>query len=111
MSLQECVIPVVTVTRGDTAVAPVQVDAIRWTGQRCRVDYLPAEADIVAEIRLRPADTSSTVGGPKSPTEPGEIKVLVDEEQAPGGAVAWVVLLDQSGGVLAQAQTTVGGAE
>ena len=91
-------IPVVTVTRGDTAVAPVQVDAIRWTGQRCRVDYVPAEADIVAEIRLRPADASSTVGGPKSPTEPGEIKVLVDEEQAPGGAVAWVVLLDQSGG-------------
>ena len=111
LSLQECVIPVVTVTRGNTAVAPVQVDAIRWTGQRCRVDYVPAEADIVAEIRLRPADASSTVGGPKSPTEPGEIKVLVDEELAPGGAVAWVVLLDQGGGILAQAQTTVGGAE
>ncbi|MDN5585418.1 MAG: BREX-1 system phosphatase PglZ type B [Brevibacterium sp.] len=111
LSLQECVIPVVTVTRGDTAVAPVQVEAVRWTGQRCRLDYSPAEADIVAEIRLRPADASSVVGGPKSPAEPGEIKVLVDEELAPAGAVAWVVLLDPDGRVLAQGQTTVGGAE
>ncbi|MDJ0324195.1 BREX-1 system phosphatase PglZ type B [Cryobacterium sp. PH31-AA6] len=111
LSLQECVIPVVTVARGDKAVAPVQVEAVRWTGQRCRLDYSPAEADIVAEIRLRPADASSVVGGPKSPAEPGEIKVLVDEELAPAGAVAWVVLLDPNGGVLAQTQTKVGGAE
>ncbi|PPH14627.1 BREX-1 system phosphatase PglZ type B [Rathayibacter sp. AY1F8] len=111
LSLQECVIPVVTVTRGDTVVAPVQVEAIRWTGQRCRLDYSPADADIVAEIRLRPADASSVVGGPKSPAEPGEVKVLVDEEQAPSGTAAWVVLFDSDGGVRAQAQTTVGGAE
>ncbi|UQE73436.1 BREX-1 system phosphatase PglZ type B [Gordonia sp. PP30] len=111
LSLQECVIPVVTVTGGDTAGAPVQIEAVRWTGQRCRIDYGPAEADIVAEIRLSPADASSAVAGPKAPTEPAEVKVLVDEEQAPAGAAAWVVLLDSSGGVLAQAQTTVGGAE
>ncbi|WP_395155010.1 BREX-1 system phosphatase PglZ type B [Ilumatobacter sp.] len=111
LSLQECVIPVVTVTRGNTAVAPVQVEAVRWTGQRCRLDYSPAEADIVAEIRLRPADASSVVGGPKSPAEPGEVKVLVDEEQAPRGTVAWVVLLDPDDRVLAQTQTTVGGTE
>lgn len=111
LSLQECVIPVVTVTRGGTAVGPVQVEAVRWTGQRCRLDFSPAEAEIVAEIRLRPADASSVVGGPKSPTEQGEVKVLVDEELAPAGAVAWVVLLDPNGGVLDQAQTKVGGAE
>ena len=111
LSLQECVIPVVTVTRGDTAVAPVHVEAVRWTGQRCRLDYSPAETDLLAEIRLRPADASSVVGGPKSPAEPGEVKVLVDEEQAPRGTVAWVVLLDLNGGVLAQVQTTVGDAE
>lgn len=111
LSLQECVIPVVTVTRGDTAAAPVQIEAVRWTGQRCRIDYRPAEAEVVAEVRLRPADASSAVGGPKSPTEPGEVKVLVDEEVAPSGTVAWVVLLDPAGAVLAQTQTTVGGTE
>lgn len=111
LSLQECVIPVITVTQRDTLVAPVQIETVRWTGQRCRIDYDPAGADIVAEIRLSPADTSRVVGGPKSPAEPGEIKVLVDEELAPAGAVAWVVLLDPNGGVLAQTQTKVGGAE
>lgn len=111
LSLQECVIPVITVTRGHAAVAPLQVEAVRWTGQRCRLDYSPAEADIVAEIRLRPADASSVIGGPKPSTEPGEVKVLVDEERAPGGTAAWVVLLDPDGRVRAQVQTTVGGAE
>lgn len=111
LSLQECVIAVVTVTRGDTTVVPVQIETVRWTGQRCRIDYVPAEADIVAEIRLHPADSSSVVGGPKSPAEPGEVKVLVDEEQAAGGDVAWVVLLDPNGEVLVQTPTTVGGAE
>lgn len=111
MSLQECVIPVVTVTRDDIAVRPVQIVAVRWTGQRCRIDYGPAEADINAEIRLRPADSSSTVGGSKTPAEPGEARVLVDEEQAPAGVAAWVVLLDPNGGVVAQTKTTVGGTE
>lgn len=111
LSLQECVVPVVTVTRGGSATAPVQIEAVRWMGQRCRIDYGPAEADVAAEIRLRPSDASSAVGGPKLPTEPGEVKVLVDEEQAPAGVNAWVVLLDPGGGILAQAQTTVGGIE
>lgn len=111
LSLQECVIPVVTVTSGDTTATPVEIESVRWTGQRCRIDYGPAEADVVAEIRLRPADATSTVGGPKPPAEPGEVKVLVDEEQAPSGEAAWVVLLDPSGGLLAQIQTTVGGVE
>lgn len=111
LSLQECVIPVVTVTRGDALTAPVQIEAVRWTGQRCRIDYGPADAQIVAEVRLRPADASSVVGGPRSPAEPGEVKVLVDEEEAPAGGTAWVVLLDEKGEVLAQTQTSVGGTE
>lgn len=111
LSLQECVIPVLTVTRADTLIAPVQIEAVRWTGQRCRIDFGPAEADVNAEIRVRPVDASSTVGGPKAPTDPGEIKVLVDEDAAPSGTAAWVVLLDSDGSVVAQKQTTVGGTE
>lgn len=111
LSLEECVIPVVSVTRADATAAPIQIEAVRWTGQRCRIDFGPPETDVVAEIRLRPADASSLVGGPKSPAEPGEVKVLVDEERAPAGVVAWIVLLSPNGAVLTQTQTTVGGAE
>ncbi|UZD61110.1 BREX-1 system phosphatase PglZ type B [Brevibacterium sp. JSBI002] len=111
LSLQECVIPVIRVARGASTSETVQIEGVRWTGQRCRIDFGPAEAEVVAEIRLRPADASSAVGGPKPPTEPGEVKVLVDEEQAAAGETAWVVLLDGDEVVLAQTQTTVGGSE
>lgn len=110
LSHQECVIPVIEIATGAGDSGPTQIAGIRWTGQRCRIDFEPAEADVIAEVRLAPADASSTVGGPKSPSEPGEIKVLVDEEDAAEGTAAFVVLLSADGAVVAQSQTTVGGA-
>lgn len=109
LSHQECVTPVIeiAVSAGDSG--PAQIAGIRWTGQRCRIDFEPAEADVVAEVRLAPADAGSAVGGPKSPSEPGEIKVLVDEAEAAEGTTAHVVLLSADGAVVAQRQTKVGG--
>jgi len=111
LSPQECVIPVIEVSRSATPPAPAHIVGIRWTGQRCRVDFEPVEADVVAEIRRAPADASSTVGGPKSPSEPGEIKMLVDEDQASEGEAVYVVLIGADDAVVAQSQTTVGGTE
>jgi hypothetical protein len=111
LSPQECVIPVIEVSAREGATGPAQIEGIRWTGQRCRIDFEPAEADVVAEVRLSPGDPSSTLGGPKPPSEPGEIKVLVDEDQAADGTAAYVVLIGSDGAVIAQRQTTVGGAE
>lgn len=109
LSHQECVTPVIEITTGGGASGPAQIDDIRWMGQRCRIDFEPADADVIAEVRLAPADASSTVGGPKAPSEPGEIKVLVDEDQAAEGTPAYVVLLSADGVVVYQRQTTVGG--
>ena len=109
LSHQECVTPVIEITASAGDSGPAQIVGIRWTGQRCRIDFEPAEADVVAEVRLAPADGTSAVGGPKSPSEPGEIKVLVDEEEAAEGTAAYVVLLSAEGAVVAQRQTTVGG--
>lgn len=109
LSPQECVIPVIEISADAGASGPAQIEGIRWTSQRCRIDFEPAEADVVAEIRLAPADPSTSVGGPKSPSEPGEIKVLVDEEEAAEGTTAYVVLVAPDGAVVAQRQTTVGG--
>lgn len=110
LSHQECVTPIVEITAGVGDVGPAKIAGIRWTGQRCRIDFEPAEADVVAEVRLAPADSATSVGGPKSPSEPGEIKVLVDEEEAAEGKTAYVVLLSADGNVVAQRRTTVGGA-
>lgn len=110
LSHQECVTPVIEISASAGDSGPAQITGIRWTGQRCRIDFEPAEADVAAEVRLAPADASSTLGGPKPPSEPGEIKVLVDEEQAAEGTTAYIVLLAPDGAVVAQRQTTVGGA-
>lgn len=109
LSPQECVIPVISVSAGAAAAAPTRIAGIRWTGQRCRIDFEPAEADIIAEVRLAPADPATRVGGPKPPSEPGEVKILVDEDQAAAGTAVHIVLLTADGAVTAQQQTTVGG--
>lgn len=108
LSPQECVIPIIEIAAAESATRPAKIAGIRWTGQRCRVDFEPAEADVVAEVRRAPGDPSSTVGGPKAPSEAGEIKVLVDEENAIEGTAVYVVLLAADGTVVAQRQTTVG---
>ena len=109
LSPQECVIPVIEVLASAGASGPARIEGIRWTGQRCRIDFEPTEADVTAEVRLAPGDPATAVGGPKSPSEPGEIKVLVDEEEAAEGTTAHIVLLSEDGSVIAQRQTTVGG--
>ena len=109
LSPQECVIPVIEVSASAGGSGPAHIEGIRWTGQRCRIDFEPAEADVTAEVRLAPGDPATAVGGPKSPSEPGEIKVLVDEDEAAEGTTAHVVLLLEDGSVIAQRQTTVGG--
>ena len=109
LSLQECVIPVIEVSAGGGSSEPARITGLRWTGQRCRIDFDPVEADVVGEVRLAPADAATTIGGPRSASEPGEIKILVDEEKAAEGTSVFVVLLGADGVVLAQRQTTVGG--
>lgn len=109
LSLQECVIPVIEISAAAVTSGSTRIEGIRWTGQRCRVDFVPAEADVTAEVRLAPADPSTAVAGPKSPSEPGEMKLLVDEEDAAEGTTAYVVLLSADGAIIAQYQTTVGG--
>lgn len=113
LSLQECVIPVITVSDGAGSAVEehlaAQIHAVRWTGQRCRIDIVPPDAPVQGAIRLSPGDPGSTVGGPKAPNGDGEVKVLVSEEDAPEGTAAYVVLLGDEGNVVAQQQTTVGG--
>lgn len=108
LSHQECVTPIIQIAPSAGSIVPARIAGIRWTGQRCRIDFEPAEADVTAEVRLAPADAATNVGGPRSPSEPGEIKVLVDEELAADGTAAYVVLLAADGNVVAQRQTKVG---
>lgn len=112
LSPQECVIPVITVSAGrDVDALDVRIEDIRWTGQRCRIDFEPADAKIRAEIRSAAGDPATRIGDARAATEPGEVKILVSEDDASPGTGVFVVLLDDAGTVLAQQATTVGGDE
>jgi len=112
LSPQECVVPVVDIqspaSPAETGIA-AHIDEIRWTGQRCRIDVAPAGVAVLGTLRLRPADPSSNLAEPKTSTDDGEIKLLIDEDDAAEGTTAYVVLLDADGVVIAQHQTVVGG--
>ena len=106
LSPQECVIPVITVVR-TTTVQDAKIEGLRWTGQRCRIDVAPTNADVLVEIRKASGDPNSRVGQPKQPLD-GEAKILVSEEEAAEGLPVVVVLLNVAGTVIHQKSTTVG---
>jgi hypothetical protein len=112
LSLQECVIPVVTVTDGVESQVKRQIAAqiagVRWSKQRCRIDVIPTDAPVTVVLRTAPGDPASAVAGPKAVNEDGEAKLLVSEEDAPEGTQVHVVLL-AGDRVIAQQLTTVGG--
>lgn len=111
LSPQECITPVITVTRRLSASEKMMVAIIgqKWTGQRCRIDIAPASTQVTVELRTYPGDAASAVTDPKAPNAEGEVKVLVDEDRATAGTALHVVVLDDSGAVVAQNPTTVGG--
>lgn len=111
LSPQECVIPVVAVTRrlSPAEQALTGITGVRWTGQRCRIDVVPPRRDIVVELRTHPGDVASAVVDAKPPNDDGEVKFVVDEERAGPGAAVHAVVLDGTGTVVAQYPTQVGG--
>ena len=106
LSPQECITPVVTVTAGGASAVEVRVEALKWTGLRCRVDVAPPRSGLTVELRLAPADPSSAIAAAR-PVVDGEAKALV-EDDAHAGAEIHVVVLDEAGAVLAQRRTRVG---
>lgn len=110
LSPQECVIPVVTVTRPLSALEKslVHVTAVKWIGRRCRIDLAPPRSDVTVELRTYAGDPATAVAGPKTPHSDGEVKLVISEEDAAEGTDVHVVVLDAAGTVVAQHPTQVG---
>jgi hypothetical protein len=108
LSAQECVTPVITVSRRRQSQA-VDLDAVTWSGQRCRVTTTGSGPHFACDVRREPASSeSSVVGGPKMLDADGRASLLVTNEDLAGQQV-YVVLLDAKLKLVAQRSTTVGG--
>ena len=61
LSLQECVLPVLKVTR-PAAEATAELElTVRWVGLRCRLEVIGAPVGVVVDLRTRAADADTSV--------------------------------------------------
>lgn len=110
LSPQECVTPVLTVTRRAGGSGPCAM-ITKWRRMRCDIQVTNVPAGAAADIRAKAGDAASTLaGGPKSIAADGRVSLLV-EDDAKEGYAAFVVVLLPNGTVAAQQKTTVGGGE
>ena len=110
ISLQECLIPDLTVEPVEGAGGPkASIVEVQWLGLRCRVIVDPPDTTLQVDVRTKPnAVDSSIVSSVKTVGDDGKAGVVVENEELEGTAAA-VVLVDASGRLVAKHQTTVGG--
>ena len=109
LSVQECLIPMLTVQPAkDAAPVTARIKSVEWQRLRCRVTLESPMAGVTVDIRTKAnvPDTSLTTA-PKTTDASGQVSLIVpDDDQA--GAAAVIVLLDAIGNVLSKQATTIG---
>ena len=77
---------------------------------RCRATVDPEAAKIIADLRTKPNDETSSVATPKMVGADGHVSLLVENEDLEGTVVS-LVMIDPSGSVIGKQATTIGGDE
>ena len=109
LSLQECLIPVISVTGGAApeAIAP-QISEVSWVGFRCRVRIEPAQLEWSVDMRTEVNNADSSITSVRTVDAEGSTSLLVEDDDLEGEP-AMVVVLDADGNVLAKQAVMVGG--
>ena len=108
VSLQECLVPELTISSAAPVVAEVAISSVKWVGLRCRIHASASAAGLLADIREMIADkASSVVSNPKEIEADGQISLLVSDDRN-AGKKATIVLVDASDNVVAKLPTVIG---
>jgi len=109
LSLQECLVPELTIGSSGPAVPEVSISSLKWVGLRCRVQASAGATGLLADIRESIADKStSLIAKPKEIEPDGQASLLVSDDRK-SGAKATVVLVDVNENVVAKLETVIGG--
>jgi hypothetical protein len=109
LSLQECLVPVLSLEVEGAAAADVKVDirAVTWKGLRCLVEVETSTEGLQVDIRTKAALASTSLVASRKGLEGGKANLAVaDDDQE--GAAAVVVVLGPGGEVIAKMATTIG---
>jgi hypothetical protein len=109
VSLQECVVPTITLVSSDAA-ADVSIERLVWTKLRCRVTLTGDHSGLRVDLHKRAADSASSAVDrkePKAVDHEGVAALFVEDDRLEGTPVVLVVL-DARGQVVKQIATLVG---
>ena len=106
LSIQECLIPDLLVTRSEE-VSSAGIRSMTWRGFRCFIEVDVRGGPVTADLRLeRPNGASVAAAAKRVDTEGSVSLILADDEHQAAALV--LVLLDESGRVMAYQSTRVG---
>jgi hypothetical protein len=111
LSLQECVVPQLTIQAAKQPVASAKVESFKWAGLRCRIKVEGQFSGCRVDLRDKVADPATSLVGAARPvgvdgTASLTVKAEFDSRE---GSASMLVLLDPAGSVLDKTPVTVGG--
>ncbi len=108
VSLQECLIPVLTISHVEVTSVAVQIKTVEWQRLRCRVTVEPSIEGVLIDVRTKAnLPNSSIAAAAKSTDAKGQAALIIPDEDSTGMA-ATVVALDASGHLLSKQVTIIG---
>ena len=109
ISPQECVTPVIMVSRAEQKPGQFSIEDVKWRGLRCIAVIAGKTHDIMFDIRSKAGDdATSLVSALQTPDEKGHVSLLIEDEERLGEAAFLVVVDSSSGTLLAQSHVTIG---
>ena len=110
-SLQECLIPVITVKAdGKAGGSTATIVEVKWVGMRCKVTASAADQGMKVDLRTKANDADSSKAQAKVVAADGTASLLVEDDALEGTTVV-VVLLDAAGNVINKQPSIIGGEE
>lgn len=111
LSLQECLIPQLSVQAGGQPQVSARIDSYKWAGLRCKVKVEGQFEGCKADLRDKAADpTTSLAEEARTVGKDGTVSLVVKpEKDSREGTASMLVLLDPAGNVLEKTPVTVGG--
>ena len=110
LTLQETLLPVLTVKAAGEETAPVRIASARWVGLRLRVQLEGAAAGLTLDLRTRPADPGSSLLAPEQRLKPvdaeGKTALTVEDGDRIGQVAVLVVVKDNQ--VICKQAVTIG---
>ena len=108
ISPQECVTPLITVTKTQRSPTDVTV-VVAWRGLRATASTAGAPAGATVDIRRQAGDPETSLATKPAPINADGIAAPLIKDGDDEGAEAWVVVVGPDGRILAQQRVTAGG--